>query len=824
VSDIPLTRVLFSLFIFAGTVLICAPFAYTRLVELSKSSRWALRGIGIFLVLAGAAIWVLSARTESPDAQRILDLLGTEQDESSQDAFALTELSHTSHAVRRAFLREALGSEAAAGKVRVHEQGISVALSRVDYAEAVALYREVLRPKLNAASTGLDASHTLDASPGPVALQECFALLSRWSLVSQVSPEDAARIASGLAERMASEHKTEALEQFSSAIAGLGPRLSHESAHVVATKLFTIVTTGEPTLVYDPIHALTAIAPRLSSDRRRELASALVARLSTERRRPLLKAFAPLLSPLSATLDAKVAGESAALLINRITEEWNPGSLDALVIALRAVAGKVDPAEAQHTSVNLLQHVKLEPDPSVLLPVTQALAAFGDRLPRHVYEEAGEALLRRMRAERKVATLSDLAIGLGVLKDKASANQFEEAASQIVSRFAGEHDMQANAALATAIDAVADDLEAPVAERLSSLLVTRMMEEQNAGSLLYIAVGLESISDEVKGSGAAALVARLIGRLRQERTPHVMRSLAFSVAGFKNTPGNFEPAAELLVARMADENVPNDLRYLASGLYALRDKTSARSFERAASVLASGIETRMDPGSIRSLATSLHALAGKAGPEPFERAASAIVANVNSFAALEPALQKVAAKLRPTKARELASILTARIALEQDPNALRVLGEGLADLPVPSVKAEIGKVLAIPQAPCQASRSPSQLFNPLCSEAAWNALAASAVHSKPRPAANDLEPDFTQLAPDDDDDAPSGLSDDTSPLDFHQLSDALSGLRPAAQKSRGYTGPPWAGIALLISGSLVLVFSARTRAATRGPLPAVDPS
>lgn len=664
-----------------------------------------------------------------------------------------------------------------------------------------------------------------------MALQECFALLSRWSLVSQISAQDAARISSGLATRMASEHKTEALEQFSSAIGGLSPRLSPESANVVATKLFTIATTGDPSLVYDPIHALTALAPQLSPERRRELASALVARLSTERRRPLLNAFAPLLSPLSTTLGAKVAGELAASLATRITEEWNPGSLDALVIALRAVAPKVDPAEAQHISVNLLQHVKLEPDPLVLFPVTQALATFGDRLPRRVYEEAGEALLRRMRAERNVATLADLAIGLGVLKNQASADQFEEAASQIVSRFAGEHDMQANAALAAAIDAVADDLEPPSAERLSSLLVNRMMEEQNAGSLLYIAVGLESIADEVKGPGAAALVARLTSRLRQERTPHVMRSLAFSVAGFKNTPGNFEAAAEALVARMAEENDPDDLRYLTSGLYALRDKAGARSFEKAASILASRIETRMDPGSIRSLATSLHALARKAGAEdaePFERAASAIVANVNNFAALEPALQKVAAQLRPAKAQELASVLTARIAREQDPNILRVLGQALADLPVPSinpagsVNADLNKVLAIPQAPCQASRSASQLFNPLCSEAAWNQLAASVVHAKPRPAADDLEPDFTQLAPDDDDDAPSGPSDDEPRLDFHQLSDAVSGLRPASQKSSSQAGPPWFGIALLISGGLALLLSARRRPA-KEPLPAADP-
>jgi hypothetical protein len=806
---IPIPRILFRLFIFASSILICVAFPYTRLVAFLKIPRWALSGIGILLVLTGAAIWLLAARSESPraasDAQGILETLGTGEEESAQDASALTELSHASRAVRTAFLREALAGEASAGKLRVHAQGISVALSQVDYSEATALYRAVLRPRL-VASTGPDASS------GPLALQECFALLSRWSLISQISPEDAAGIANRLTARMASEHRTEALEQFSSAIEGLAIRLSPEAATRLAPKLFALTMTNDASAIDAPVHALIAIAPQLSADRRRELASALVTRLSTERHRSSLIALAPLLSPLSTTLDAKTSGELAALLVTRITEEWDPKSLDSLAIALGAVAGKVDPGVAQNISAKLLQHVKLEPDPSVLLPVTQALAAFGDELPRRVYEDAGEALLRRIRAERNTVTLSVFSYCLGVLKDKARADQFEEAASQIVSRFAAERDMQAISALSAAIEPVADDLEPPVAERLASLLVARMIEERQAGTLLDVAVGLESIADEVHGLGANALVARLTSRMRQEESTPVLRGLAFSVGAFKNAPGNFEPAAEVLVTRMAEKSRAEGLRDLTSGLYALRDKIGAGSFEKAASILASNIETQLDPSAIRSLTTSLHALAGRASAQPYEQAASAIVANVNNFAAVEPGLQKIAAKLRPTKVQELASILGGRIAREQDRSALRVLGQALADLPVTSVSVDLSKVLAIPQAPCQAAHSVSQLFNPLCDETGWSELAASAVHAKPRNARDDLEPDFTQLSPDDDDDASGGPSEDTPPLNSHELSDALSAFRPPAQKPGGMIRPPWPSIALLISGGLVLLWSARGRA------------
>ena len=395
-------------------------FPYTRLVESVKISRWALPAAGVFLSVAGAAIWWFWTGDHTPratsDAQRIFSALGTDEEETPQDAAALVELSRADRAVRVAFLREALTNEAASGKLRVHEQGITVALSQVDYSEAAALYRAVLLRKLN-------------APVEPVVLQQCFQLLTRWSLISQVNSEDAARIATRLTARMDLERNVEALEQISWGIAALAPRLSPESAGVLAGKLFATATTGGPGAIYDAVRALIAVAPQLSPSRHKELAAALTARLTAERKRPTIVALAPLLTPLSATLDPATAGHLAGSLATRIAEEWDPASLDALVSAFRAVAKETEPAEAQRISVNLLQHVKQEPDPAVLLEVTEALAAFGDRLPRRVYEEAGEVLLARIRAERDPAILSELALGLGVLKDKASADQFDQAAS-----------------------------------------------------------------------------------------------------------------------------------------------------------------------------------------------------------------------------------------------------------------------------------------------------------------------------------------------------------------------------------------------------------
>src|ERR1700682_5118242 len=112
----------------------------------------SLRRLGVFLTLAGAGIWVLSLWQDSiradSEAQRLFGALGMEEEESPRDASVLIALSHASRAVRTEFLREALKSDEAADKLRLHEQGLSVALSQVDYSEAVALYQAALRPAL----------------------------------------------------------------------------------------------------------------------------------------------------------------------------------------------------------------------------------------------------------------------------------------------------------------------------------------------------------------------------------------------------------------------------------------------------------------------------------------------------------------------------------------------------------------------------------------------------------------------------------------------------------------------------------------------------
>src|SRR5579871_4271684 len=116
-------------------------FPYTRLVGFARSTGWGRRCVGVLLIAAGIILvgfsWWRAAYRAKSEAQRILSALGAEEEPSERSALALVALAHSDHEVRVAFLRAALGSGNGLGAIESREQGISVALSQVDYSEAV---------------------------------------------------------------------------------------------------------------------------------------------------------------------------------------------------------------------------------------------------------------------------------------------------------------------------------------------------------------------------------------------------------------------------------------------------------------------------------------------------------------------------------------------------------------------------------------------------------------------------------------------------------------------------------------------------------------
>ena len=224
-----------------------------------------------------------------------------------------------------------ISKQRGADKLRRHEHAISVALSQVDYAEASALYREAIHPALNT---------TLP----PEALQECFTLLERWSLIDQITPDDAASIANKLVARIKPEQETEHIGIFDSSIADLAPRLNGSAAASITDQLALIATSSDPSLIHDTVRTLNALAPRLSNEKRRDLAAGLASRLASETERRLLIALAPAFPPLCSTLDSKTANEATSALGGRESSRslirdywmhWSPHSAPSRLSPIR---------------------------------------------------------------------------------------------------------------------------------------------------------------------------------------------------------------------------------------------------------------------------------------------------------------------------------------------------------------------------------------------------------------------------------------------------------------------------------------------------------
>jgi hypothetical protein len=760
------------------------------------SGRRKFRIAGFVLAAAGVVLGWISIRRQqthtTAEGQRLLAQLST-----SEDAQALVQLSNSPLGVRRAFLDQALSSDAAANQILRHQHALSVALSRVDFADARRLYEEVLRKRL------------LDAS-SPDVIEACMVLLVRWDLIPEISARDAGLMANRIEQRIEAEAAKGAPGRYAPAIGALAERLTPESADVLMSRLFTIAVSVAPANAHDAVQALAAVAPRASTARRRDLALALAKRLSEATGRQPVVVLAPMLAPLVADSDENEADEIASRITQRIVNEYDANDINVFLPALRAVAKKVGPQAAERDGRLILSHIEFESQPTVLLSLTQSLYSFGDRIPIEVYRSAAESLLKRIRVETNEDALTVVTASLGVLNHKATQAEFTEAANRIVELFSTAKDMMADAALADAIDAVADELQPPVAETLSSMLIARMLEERRIGPLMYIAAGLISMADEVVLPGANVLSGRLLTRLRRDSNPDALRTIAFSIAAFTNANANWNEAAAVLASRIADEDDPDDLRKLASGLYALRSKASPKYFDQAAEVIARDIGTRVKGDEIAELTASLHAMAEKAGAEPFEQAASAIVANTNQTENLELSLSRIAPKVRGPKAQELTQTLADRIAHEQDPDKLRALGNSLADFSNRPEHAAASRLMTLPDAPCQLAPAKSALLNPLCSEPSWTGIAANVLQVR-IPSRDLIEPDFKQLADEDDDDAPASQVGEEEPtLSFRKLSDVVTGLG-ARTAIPDESETPWAAIALAVCGLALFVAGAVRR-------------
>ncbi len=347
-------------------------------------------------IAAGALLFAYAVHQEKQkahaEAERLLGDLGSEDEEGSHDLAALKALARAPLSVREAFLEEGLASEESAAKLRVHEQGLSVALSQIRFSDATALFHSTLLPALK-------------GKPQENAAEEAMAFTRRWSLIPQLGADAAMSLASQLTVRIPGERQGATRDQLAAAVADLAPVLeSASAATLAATVTARLDMEHDANVLRDDSVVLGALAPVMTPEARSKTAQAFVARVVKEHNGGALLALKPALAPLSATLDPKTAAQLAQTLMDRIAVDYENATLDPLVQSLRPLAAKTEAADAQRISAILLRHIEFEPDSSVLVLMTQAMAAFGDKAaaelltnkpPMHCSRESLRSAIRR---------------------------------------------------------------------------------------------------------------------------------------------------------------------------------------------------------------------------------------------------------------------------------------------------------------------------------------------------------------------------------------------------------------------------------------------
>jgi hypothetical protein len=152
------------------------------------------RRLGVCLCLAGVAfgaVAFMQAKKQRELGEGILEHIGTRENPSPEEAAAVAELFSTSLDARTAFLARAMGTDPE--RLRVNEQGLSVALSRIEISDGGALFRRAILP-------------TLTSSSDAKALLEGEAFIRRWSITEAMSRGDLDELTSKLVERMYAEN------------------------------------------------------------------------------------------------------------------------------------------------------------------------------------------------------------------------------------------------------------------------------------------------------------------------------------------------------------------------------------------------------------------------------------------------------------------------------------------------------------------------------------------------------------------------------------------------------------------------------------------
>lgn len=434
-------------------------------------------------VVLGVALW-FGANSEERDvasraAAAYLERFGT-KDETPAEIATLEELFTQSRETRTSFLRGALTNAEAARRLIAHQQGFTVALSRIDQNEVNALFETAIEPALR-------------ASAEPDVLRAGVLLANRWSIAKALQATDRTELLAAIVARLIAEPN----HQMRSALLPVVTEFATNPPVSLATQVLERMEKEHvPATLSVLASALASLESSAGAAEADQLATRLVHRIASEPNVPALRALTPALEPLKGNVSSRAADELAGAVVNRAAAEINPSALDALRTALEAFTSKLGGKQANDLAPSLLKRMTLEQDPVMLATLAWTFNALGEGVEAGHVERGADRILTRMAAERDPVSLAVLTSGLGAFA-RAGESKFEAAAARVVEAMLQEQDAYKMSILASALKIIPKGrLDESKARALAYRLSARRVKEWNIPALLPLDVAISVLKED----------------------------------------------------------------------------------------------------------------------------------------------------------------------------------------------------------------------------------------------------------------------------------------------------------------------------------------
>lgn len=732
--------------------------------------------------------------------------------------------------VREEFLAAALATGANAATLAEQRQGWMVALSQVRFADATALSKRILLPRLFTSEEEGD-------------IRQAVYLMDQWDFAQMISESDRNQIMEQISERLTVSKSQETAEALASVLPVLLPNKGSIGNKGVLRLISRLGVETNGHILGTIGTAIATLEPRLEEKGTREVALKLAALIEAEQGATRLTVEAFLFAPLAGRLSVAESSRLAAALIERVPGSLDPVSLRAICAVLQSVSPRMDSASADAVSMAVRERMEKEIGAKPLNNLAQALGASAQKVSADQFDqllawlmdrmelpfpelaaalpavftstavrmsplqlgEAGRRLLARLETEKDDGTIESLGRSLAAVKTGVDTLRADRAVATFWKRIS-QGDVDDLEILALLLDRASGKQ----ARAVASLLAQKVATEPDGEALTSFAKVFLQLAGKLSEPEARTIADRFLVRMSSEQDADKLRTLAFCMGALsERAPKRIrENAGHVLARKTVAEANPQILRAMVSALLALGAGPNAGDFNLAATQLALRIKLEEDRLRRRNLAESLHALQGHISEDVFRDAATDMIREVlrpeNEAVArsLASGLDLILPELNPAAAADLAAQVLARTG-QGAPDFLFVLAEILAELPAHNLTqsdlARYSKVLGFPGVSCgvalrtapdiRRSAIADQLLNPACSAESWTSLAAALGNLEHQPivtvsgsADQSFKDYFHRLvvADDEDDDSEQVASGGQwRDVNFEKLSQALDPLRPA---------------------------------------------